>query len=113
LHTYIDNVFSEVEDLVYSQFPELKRDPSKAGEIIQHIFGPVACDPDDGGLPFAIDASPPCKRCGSTNTKSRGFVDPPKIFEMNIPPVTHERWNRLTEQEKAEAVRMSVADLLK
>lgn len=104
VHSYVDPVFQELEDLIYAQAPELKERGAQAGDVVQHMFGPLACDPDQEGAPFAIDAPPPCPKCGSANVQLRGFLDPPRFAELEIAPVTHARWNRLTEPEKQSAV---------
>ena len=110
VHSYVDPVFQELEDLIYAQAPELKEQGSLAGDVVQHLFGPLACDADEDGSPFAIDAQPPCPKCGSADVESRGFLDPPRFVELEIAPVTHERWNRLTEPEKQDAVARALSE---
>lgn len=108
LNAFQDKTYQEVADLIAAQSEILKRDSFKAAEVLQNIFGPLACDPDRTGAPFVIGAHPPCKKCKRGRVASWEMIDPPKIVDLDIPSVTHKRWDRLTDREKAAAVSRAV-----
>lgn len=78
--------------------------PLERSKVLHRIFGRVACDPDDQGAPFEIDANPQCPACGKAEIASWEFEDSTEIVEMNPPSVTHYGWTALSEDAKKHAV---------
>lgn len=99
-----DRTYSEVKDLLLHSFEAMRSDPFKAAEVLQELFGPVACDPDPSGAPYMIGAQPPCPNCAGGRIASWELIHPAKVVEWDIPIVTHERWDRMNEREKIESV---------
>ena len=104
-----------LDDPTYEKVSQLfARDPStstlgtfeRAG-LLQKIYGEVACDADSVAAPFHIGAKPKCPRCGSQEMSSWMEKEPPEFLDLDVPPVTHKRWNLLGEQAKIERVRQA------
>jgi hypothetical protein len=92
-----DPVFDEVGELV----DELLRRDSP--ECFRRVLG-VACDPAPSGHLYDFTGKIWCPVCGSPNVHY--WPDNPFQFEVvDLPHVTHEQWQRLTDEEKRERLR--------
>ena len=80
-----------------------KTDRLKDAKFFQSIFS-VCCDLANDGSSYHIGLLPICPSCGSRDMASWGSTNPPEFSEQDIKPVTHERWNKLTIEEKKALV---------
>lgn len=100
LNAFEDSTYKEASNFL-EKTPKIHGlQPLEKAKILRHIYGGVVCDPDEKGMPFEIDALPPCEKCGSQKMSSWIFKNPPEIVEVTIPSVAHTRWNTLTDAEK-------------
>lgn len=104
LNAFEDPTLKEVDNLMTACSSVVSLTPLERSRLLHRIFGRVACDPDDGGAPFEIDAYPPCPKCGRTEIASWEFKEPTEIVEMNPPSVTHNGWATLSADAKRQAV---------
>lgn len=104
LNAFEDSTYKEVSNFLERNPKTHGLQPLEKAKILRHIYGGVACDPDENGLPFEIDALPPCQKCGFQKMLSWTFKNPPEIVEVPIPSVTHIRWNSLIASEKKDLV---------
>jgi hypothetical protein len=104
-----------IEDPTYEEVSRLlARDPSAAilgpferAGALQKVYGKVACDAGPSGAPFHIGANPKCPRCHCQEMASWMEKEPPEFVDLDVPIVTHEQWNLLSEHEKIERVRLA------
>lgn len=107
LNAFEDSSYKEVSNFL-EQSPKVHRlQPLEKAKVLRHVYGGVACDPDVNGLPFVIDAMPPCPKCGDQQMSSWTFRNPPEIVDVPIPSVTHIRWNALIDSEKQNLVEIA------
>jgi hypothetical protein len=104
LNAFEDPTLKEVDNLLAACNQAKQWTPLERSKVLHHAFGHVACDPDDQGASFEIDAYPPCPQCGGPEIASWEFKDPIKIVEISVLAVTHHRWAKLSEDEKRKAV---------
>lgn len=99
LNGLTDPVYEEVARLLRLETSVGSRSEMEQSDLLQTIFG-VACDPDvDGGL-FQMNLLPRCPDCGSEEIIHYVAAEPPRIVDLEIPHVTHHRWNALNQAEK-------------
>ena len=98
-----DPIFKEVRTIVNSK-PELQYMDEQV-DIIHEVFG-VVCDKASDGSEYKIELHPRCPACGSHKMYSWGSTNPrnPELIENNIPPVTYNHWNTLSDIEKKNLV---------
>jgi len=75
-------------------------DEVRQSDVLQAIFGIVACDPDVDGEPFEMGLLPYCVQCKDPSSLSWRMTDPIEVVEMDVRPVTYLVWNRLSDQER-------------
>ncbi|MGK7867073.1 hypothetical protein [Falsiroseomonas sp. E2-1-a20] len=109
LNAFEDAVYEELKSLVTDAIGA--EDPFRVADILQQIFGPLACDPDPQGKPYSIDGQPLCPACRSRRIASWELIEPQKVVEMEIPEVAHQRWGQLTRPQKREAVAETIRSL--
>lgn len=107
LNSFKDSTFDEVEREVLSIAPALSKNPLKAADVVQRIFGRVVCDPDSSGQPFEIGAKPRCPLCAAS-VVSWEPTYPAKVAELDIPAVTHTEWDQLMPAEKTLALTQAI-----
>lgn len=104
LNAFEDLSYKEVSNFLEKSPKAHGMQPLERAKILRHIYGGLACDSDEKGFPFEVDAFPPCPKCGSQKMSSWTFKNPPEIVEMSIPSVTHIRWDALNDSEKQDLV---------
>ena len=102
LNAFEDSVYGELKSLVTDVIGA--EDRFRVADVLQRIFGPLACDPDAKGMPYSIDGQPSCPACPSPLIASWEFIEPQKVVEIEIPEVTHKKWGLLTPPQKRETV---------
>ena len=79
--------------------------------IFQMIF-PIACDLAPDGSQYVMNTYPACPKCGHNTPSSWGPTNPPEAPEIEISPITHNRWNKLSEEEKKEEINTAIENFL-
>lgn len=103
LNANLDDVFTEVEALLANDPQVRSLDAFRRADILNDVFG-VACDPDSQGNEFRIGARQPCSHCGEHEIAEWESVEPPAYVDVNVPPVTHFRWQKLSQDEKLKRI---------
>jgi len=99
-----DKTYDEVDKLLEAHPMLVGMSAFKRAEILRSVYGAIACDPDQHGNSYVIDGHPRCPTCGSREIESWEFTDPIEFVELDIPPVTHQLWNSLSDEEKINRV---------
>jgi hypothetical protein len=99
-----DKTYDQVDKLLEVHPMLAGKSALKRAEILRSIYGAIACDPDEHGNSFIIGGRPRCPVCGSQKMESWEFTDPIEFVELDIPPVTHQLWNALSDEEKINRV---------
>lgn len=102
-----DSVFEEVDQILLDDYRVRSLDNFKRSDLLNEVFG-IACDPDRTGKMFRIGKPIYCVHCGSGNIIGCESVEPVRCIEMEIPSVTHERWNDLSNVEKRKLLSSSI-----
>jgi hypothetical protein len=109
LNAIRDPTYKEVDGLL-ARLPSISRlSPIGRAKILRRVYGVVACDRDDDGSPFEIDAFPICPICRSSAISSWRFKSPPAFVDVEVPPVTHVEWGGLSEVTKVDWLRAELA----
>lgn len=101
LNALEDDVYHEVSEIIKEFFPDVKFESS---DLLQIVFGPVACDPDIDGRPFEMNLWPHCENYNATEPVSWQMTDPPVFVDIEVPLVKHDLWNCLSPQGKRNRV---------
>jgi len=83
----------------------------RLGELAQYLFGKTV-DPDDDGSRYGIGVPPRCPVCGSNRMDWWEATEPPEFVELEVPSVTHKRWQALSEKEKLDELEIAANDFL-
>ena len=104
LDPFSDPVWREARALMESAIGGPVADFDQAA--VFHRLMAETVDPPEGGAPFgsAWEQSP-CPRCGSRKRKAFGPIEPPQFRSMDLPAVSHSRWNALAPDEKRAMAR--------
>ncbi|RFP11324.1 hypothetical protein D0T23_20625 [Duganella sp. BJB475] len=101
---YLDAVhciaYSEVASELKANVQARGLDEVKQAEVLQAIFGVVACDPDIDGEPFEMGLPPYCPECAGQSASAWSITEPIEFIELEIPAPTFLLWTSLTTQEK-------------
>jgi hypothetical protein len=100
LNTFEDKVFDEVE-IIFKKIVSSAQ--SNNTRLFQSIFS-VSCDSSPEDSAYNIRQKPICPSCGESNIGHWGPTNPPEYLEEDIKAVAHERWNKLTSEEKKSLV---------
>lgn len=106
LNALDDPVYGEVKTLVAEVMGQ--KDPFQLAEVLQQVFGALACDLDPQGNPYLIDGLPLCPVCRSQHIASWELIEPEKLLEQEIPEVTHQAWARLFSEQKRAAIAAAI-----
>lgn len=85
-----------------------KEDIEKGG-IFQKIFS-VACDLAPDNTPYEISRKPLCPNCKKSNISSYGPLA--EYVELDVKPVTHNAWNKLSQAEKESLVDQAIKKII-
>ncbi len=107
LNAIDDRVFEEVDQILLDDYRVRSLDNFKRSDLLNEVIG-IACDPDRTGNVFRIGKPTQCVHCGSGNIIGCESVEPVRCIEMEIPPVTHEKWNHLSNDEKRKQLSSSI-----
>lgn len=99
LYALNNTVFKEFGDMLELNPLISKMKSTEQAKILHRVFG-WACDLSSDGGRYEITQKPPCPFCKECNIKYWGPTNPPEYIDLDIKPITHESWDRLTESEK-------------
>ena len=109
LNGLFDPTYLEVGALLKG-LPQTERlTASQRADVLQRLYGEVACNPDANGNPFIIGQHPKCPVCSSATMRSWDEAVPMEVVEVAVPPVSHLKWQSLTEKQKIESVELWLA----
>ncbi|WP_431822661.1 hypothetical protein [Burkholderia sp. F1] len=111
LNAFEDQTFKEVDNLLCLHSKTSALDSLDRAKILHKIYGKLACDRDESGSIFSIEASPPCPVCGSQAIASWESINPAEVVDLELSNVTHFYWNSLTFDEKGKMVDMELSGL--
>jgi hypothetical protein len=100
---FSDPVFQEVRKLVDELLRPLSEEDWQQTKCFNLVFG-IACDPSPSGYPYDFTGKIWCPACGSEN-ESYGPEASPQIENMELPYITHNAWQQLSEMEKRARIR--------
>ena len=112
LNAIKDPTYKEVESLLTPEPGIAALPPLDRAKILRHVYGPLACDPDDGMMPFEIDARPACPHCNANAVSSWRFKSPPAFIDIAVPPVSHAGWEKLSEAAKLNRLKVQLAETI-
>lgn len=107
LDANLDRVFTEVDKLIGMDGRVHLLNQFQRADILHDVFG-VACDPDLHGYELRITEKAPCSHCNQRKVAEFESVEPVTYVDMDVPPVTHDQWNRLSDSEKRTLVRQAL-----
>ena len=105
--------YSEVAEDLWTNSKTNSFDEVTQSDILQSIFGAVACDPDGDGQPFEIGLLPYCSACNEDSNLSWKITEPIKFVEIDVPPVEFIEWRKLTAQEKKLRIDLHLTKIFK
>ena len=71
-------------------------------DCFRRVLG-VLCDPSPSGEKYRFTGRFQCPVCGSANVEY-GPDDPPQFETIELPHVTHYRWNQLSDLRRSELI---------
>jgi hypothetical protein len=104
LNVFDDSSYDEVCSIVKSIPLVAHSSASATVDLIQRIYGKVACDPDVNNDFFQIDNALSCYACGCANSLSCSLENPKEAVGVKIPSVTHSKWSNLSDMQKLSVV---------
>jgi len=104
--TFNDPVFEEVGGLVDEFLKPLGKEDWQRARCFDSVFS-IACDPSASGYVYDFTGKIRCPVCGSSNV-SYGPDDPPQVEVIELPRVTHDAWQQLSQAEKRERIRKAL-----
>jgi len=112
LNALEDPTFKEVDSLLLLHPKASMLPPLERAKVLRKIYGRLACDVDEHGVPFSIDASPPCPSCGGQQLESWELTNPAEVVDISVKEVTHVHWYALSIEEKYEQLSMNASNAL-
>ncbi|NPD68816.1 hypothetical protein HN018_12570 [Lichenicola cladoniae] len=100
LDALADSTYPEVSTLLRGLVETAHLTANKRADLLQRLYGEVACDPDDEGRAFIVGRHPKCPICASHTMRFWNEVVPDKFVDAEVPHVTHRHWQFLTEGQK-------------
>lgn len=94
-----DSTFSEVSEASKNSLELRGKQVRDQSRIVHLMFG-LTCDPDVDGAHPQIEKRPLCPHCGCDNSDGWVATEPPELIRLDVPPVSHEKWNRLGVSER-------------
>ncbi len=101
LNALSDATYTEVDCLLAREHVLASaQNQLERSKVLRKVYGPIACDWDDGIFPFQIGMPPSCPRCHQSGISSWSFKSPPTAVDVMVADVTHADWMKLSEAEK-------------
>ncbi|MBA5607395.1 hypothetical protein H3H36_18725 [Duganella sp. FT3S] len=106
-----DRPYAEVSDEIDKILLAKKGRSFENSDVLQKVFGAIACDPDFDGEQFEIGLPPPCPVCGNQGGFSWRMTEPIETADVEVAPITHTLWNKLSHQEKIIRIGEKLAEI--
>jgi len=103
LNSFDDQVYDEFKALFNEQKPHFFWINDQNWVEVFHWIFKINCDPSPLGFDYWSGQLPWCPHCGSHEIKTCKEANPRQISDV-LPVVTHNRWNRLSLEQKKQAV---------
>jgi hypothetical protein len=97
VRTFDDPIHDELESLLRKVAPNWS---DKAIDDVHQLALSVVLDHDIDGSEFVVGGSPVCPVCATDKIDAWQSVEPPVIWEDDLPFVDHVRWDGMAEAEK-------------
>jgi hypothetical protein len=107
IYYYEDPVYDEVASIVDDLLKDRRMSQLEVAKKFNQVFGEI-CDLAPDSSKYSMSGKHYCPSCGSKLT-SWGPSDPPRSCEVEIPRVTHTKWDTLDQDQK----RRWIQELLK
>jgi DNA-directed RNA polymerase subunit RPC12/RpoP len=97
------NAFKEGSELIKKHPKVINLKSIPQSNIVQDVIGSIY-DKSAQGNHFGINVDPKCSQCGEQRASGYEEVQPSKLVEIDVEPVTSSRWDKLSEKEKKSLV---------
>lgn len=95
--------FKEGSELIKAHPKVIGLKSNDQSKIVQDVIGAVY-DNDSQGNSFGINTDPKCPNCGEQSAAGYEEMQPSKLIEIDVDPVTSKHWDKLSEKEKKSLV---------
>lgn len=112
LHAMEDRTYDEVETLLQADARIARLAARHRAAILLEVYGAAACDPDAFDRSWRIGTHGRCPSCGSGVRRSWELASPAVTLDVDVPHVTHARWDSLSPDRKLARVRSITDNLL-
>lgn len=106
------NIFDEFRQILTHSKKTINQSDIEKARLQHRIFG-IACDSSPNNNMYKIGQHPPCPKCKKFEFKTYGPTNPPEIVDLDVSNVTHEKWSKLTVEEKKLRIDEAIDDDLK
>jgi len=103
LNAIASHAFKEGSKLIKAHPKVINLKSNAQSNIVQDIIGSIY-DKNSQGNDFGINIDPKCSHCGEQKTASYEEVQPSKLVEIDVQPITSNHWDNLLESEKKSLV---------
>lgn len=100
LNALEDQTYKELKALIDTNVSVLILDSDQRVDLLQHVYGEIACDRASSGAPYSIELMPSCPACSGSDIASWSFTG--KVVDVHVEPVAHVQWSRFSASEKEE-----------
>ena len=104
--TFNDPVFEEVGELVNEFLKPSGKEDWQRAKCFNLVFG-ITCDSSPSGYAYDFMGRIWCPVCGSP-IEGYGPEASPRVEIIDLPRVTHDAWQQLSEAEKRERIRKAL-----
>ncbi len=98
-----DPVYNELHDRIAKHPQHLEDSARERADVLQRIFG-ITCDSSIGSTDLMIGRFPKCPSCGADAVVDWVLSEPLQFEELDVPAVTHTKWQQLSDAEKQALV---------
>jgi hypothetical protein len=109
--TFGDPAFEEISQLTEGLSAAADLAERRRGELVRFLFGATA-DPDPDGFSYGINVPARCPVCGSGRIADWRVNEPASFVEVDLPSVSHRRWDSLSSEAKLREAEAAARDFL-
>ena len=104
-----DAVWPQVKILLDHSIGEWAKNTTERARIFHSLLARTIDPSDSGDIYYSPWETTPCSRCGGTERLHFNPVDPPRFQDVAIEEVTHNRWQKLSEEERRQEAELAVS----